>query len=167
MGFDFGVEKDSCCFKKKNHWLFKIEDISANGVNSLPPSKSSRPNLSFKTMEIVHLNETVVRPVRPDWKPVNLVLYDLSRNENPIFKWITNLYDPESGDWKRPGSSEDPFIVDKATLELYDGCGYVLETWTFENAWPENSDWTDLDMASGEVICVNLSLRYDRAYIES
>ena len=133
----FGLEDPEMCVKKKHRWLFKIEDVSADGVNCLPPSKSARPSISFKTMEIVHLNETITRPIRPEWKPISLVLYDIKKNPHPVFKWLKKIYVPKDGTWQRPGGS-DAFIVDTATLEMYDGCGNILESWTFENVWFES-----------------------------
>jgi hypothetical protein len=163
MSFDFGLEKSDVCIKRKFRWLFKIDKISAEGVDSLPPSKSARPNLSFKTMEIIHLNENVFRPARPDWKPISLILFDLKKNKHPVFDWLKKQYDPQNDSkWSRPGN----FIVQEATLELYDGCKNILETWVYENVWPESVDFTDLDMSSNEIVYVNLSLRYDRAYIK-
>ena len=184
MSFDFGLEKQDFCVKKKNWWLFRIDGISASGITSLPPSKSARPSISFKTMEAIHLNENITRPARPDWKPVNLVLFDLKKNKNPIFEWLKKIYNPETGEWKRPtsnpsgsgapsdygydqGNDNIPgFIIPKAYLELYDGCKNVIETWIYENAWPESIDWSDLDMASGDILMVTISLRYDRAYLQ-
>lgn len=165
MNFDFGLEKDDLCVKKKNRWLFKIQDVSADGVECLPPSKGARPNISFKTMEILHINETITRPIRPEWKPINLVLFDIKKKKHPVFEWLKKIYVPKDGTWKRPGGS-DPFIKDTATLEVYDGCGEILESWTFENVWFESADFTDLDMGSSELLYCNLSIRYDRAYID-
>lgn len=59
------------CWKRKFRWLLVIDGVSGNQpINSLPPSKSARPSISFKTMEIQHLNETIYRPAKPDWKPI-------------------------------------------------------------------------------------------------
>ena len=74
------------------------------------------------------------------------------------------MYDPTTGNYL---ASCDGFKVDQATLNLYDGCGKVIETWIFENAWPQNIEFGELDMTSSEVITCDLTLRYDRAYITS
>ena len=161
MGFDFGLEKDSVCMKRKFRWLFMIPEISADGANSLPPDKGARPSLSFKEIETQHLNEIIYYPGKPDWKPINLTLFDIKKNgnENPVFKWIKNQYDPSSGDW-----AAGTFKVGEATLNLYDGCGNVIEKWTFENVWPNNIEWGELDMSDSQYVTVDLTLRYDRAY---
>lgn len=166
MGFDFGLENPNACFKRKNRWLFKIDGISASdGVYSLPPSKSARPSVSFKEIEAQHITETVYFPGKPEWKPVTLVLYDLKKNVHPIFEWLADLYDPRST--SEYNASCDGFKKSKAILELYDGCGSKIESWIFESIWPQNIEFGDLDMSSSDLITCELTLRYDRAYIES
>jgi hypothetical protein len=164
MGFDFGLENPDACFKRKNRWLFKIESVSAEGVDTLPPSKSARPNISFKEIETQHLNETIFFPGKPDWKPVNLTLFDVkSDGLHPVFEWLKELYDPQEGTFV---ASCDGFKKQTATLEMYDGCGEIIETWVYENIWPQSVEFGDLDMSTSDLVVCDLTLRYDRAYIE-
>jgi hypothetical protein len=181
MGFDLGLAGGNTCFKRKFRWLLKLDGVSGEGVNALPPLRSSRPSLSFKEMEVQHLNETIFYPSKPEWKPFPLSLYDiktkdtkeykfnerLNRSElidvkNPVISWIESIYNAKSGDWKPSVSSN--FKRD-CTLEMYDGCHNVIETWTFKNAWPQNIEFGELDMASSDVMTIDLTLRYDRAYV--
>ncbi len=101
MGLDFGMDSMWACYKRKFRWLFQISvagmQVSAKGVKSLPPSKSARPHLSFKETEVQHLNETVYYPSKPEWKPINLTLYDMPRSDHPVWEWIKKFYDPETG----------------------------------------------------------------------
>lgn len=176
MGFDFGLESPNACFKRKNRWLFKIENVSAEGISSLPPLKAARPSLSFKEIEVQHVNETIYFPGKPEWKPVVLTLYDLKKNAlHPIFEWISMIYDTKSdSDPLLAGTqtnsiyrpSCDGFKKPQATLELYDGCGILIERWVYESIWPQSVEFGDLDMSSSEVITCDLTLRYDRAYVE-
>lgn len=163
MGFDFGLDQAETCLKRKYRWLFIIDEISAQGVNCLPPSKAARPNVSFKEIEAQHLNETIYFPGKPEWKPITLFLYD-TREDNPIFGWLKELYDPQEGTYV---PSCDGFKKPDARLELYDGCGGVLEKWKFDAVWPQAIDFEELDMASSDVIMCNLTLRFDRAYIDA
>lgn len=164
MGFDFGLEKSSLCLKRKFRWLFKIDDVSASGTNSLPPLKSARPSLSFKETQVEHLNETIYYPSKPEWKPITLSLYDLRKNEHPVFKWLKKMYDPQKGSIKPPMDSQ---IMVTASLEMLDGCGETVEKWKFENCWPNAIEFGDLDMGSSEIVTCDLTLRYARAYIEN
>jgi hypothetical protein len=177
MGFDLGLNGSQTCFKRKFRWMFKINDISGEGINALPPLRSSRPSLSFKEMEAQHLNETIYFPSKPEWKPIPLSLYDLRKEDkkikkddqdptlidinNPVITWIKSIYDASSGKWSPIESS----FKRKCTLEMYDGCGNVIEKWNFENAWPQNIEFGELDMSASDVMTIDLTLRYDRAYV--
>jgi hypothetical protein len=163
MGLDFGLESNFCV-KRKFRWLFRIPEVSAEGVNTLPPDKGARPSLSFKEVEVQHLNEVIYFPGKPDWKPINLTLYDIKKNNNPVIDWLNNQYNPESGRWRIGFGGGPEFKKPEATLEMYDGCGDILETWTFENIWPNNIEWGELDMSDTMYVTIDLTLRYDRAY---
>lgn len=165
MGFDLGLDDPGNYFKRKYRWLFKIPTVSGEGVGALAPSKASRPSISFKEIEVQHISETVYFPGKPEWKPVQLTLYDVCNGQpglHPVFEWLKQIYDPTGDGTYRP--SCDGF-KQAATLELYDGCGQTVETWTFEAAWPQSVEFGDLDMSSSEVVVCDLTLRYDRAYI--
>lgn len=163
MSFDYGLEKANSCLLKKYQWLLHIPGVSASGINSLPPSKASRPSLSFKEIEIQHVSETISRPGRPEWKPVPLTLFDLKKNNgHPVFEWLKKIYDAEQGHYY--ASMDNDFLID-GYLEMLNGCGDVLETWNFENMWPQNIDFGELDMGNSEFVTCDLSIKFDRAYI--
>lgn len=153
-------------FKRKFRWRMIIPDISASGVNSLPPLKSARPSLSFKDITVEHLNETITFPGKPEWKEVNLTLYDICKGtENVVMTWIRRQYDLLNCSKWQPCLESPIFKVAEVYLELYDGCGNVLEKWVFEGIYCKNIEFGDLEMSSSDVILCDLTLKYDRAYI--
>ena len=159
--------KDSTVFKRKFRWLFDIEGVSqgeGGSLPALPPKSGARPNISFNEIKVEHLTETIYYPGKPDWQTIELVLYDVTEDckTNPVFEWLQLLYDPESGDYT---PVVDAGYKDTATLTLFDGCGSPIETWTFENAYPQRIDWGTLDMDESDIVTVDLTLRYDRAFI--
>lgn len=158
------------CFKRKYRYLFFIPGISQEGINALPPSKSARPSLSFKEMDAQHLVETIYYPSKPEWKPINLVLYDIKNSVNPVWDWIKKVYDPSADNYNWNPSCGTGFKMGDGAnickLEMYDGVGDVIEKWIFEGVWCQNIEFGDLDMGSSEVSTIDLTLRYDRAYIE-
>lgn len=163
MGFDFGLENPKTCFKQKNRWLFKIKDISADGVSALPPARGARPSITFKETEAQHLHETIYYPAKPEWKPINLTLYDIKKEgaiTHPIFDYLKKYYDPGLGLFKTP----DQLKVSEATLELYDGCGNTIEKWTFENVYASSVEFGELDMSTSDILYCDLTIRYDRAF---
>lgn len=147
------------CFKRKFRWLFIVPEISGEGTNVLPPKSGARPNLSFKEMDAQHINETIYYPVKPDWKPIPLKLYDLKLKKHPIYEWLLQVYSVQEGRWNYP------FRKKRGLLKLFDGCGYALETWAFDNIYPSEINFGDLSMELSDVVTVDLMLRYDRAYL--
>jgi len=170
MGLSFGLERADTCFKRKYRWLLKIDGVCGQdgsaGVQTLPPSKAARPSLSFKEMEVPHLNETLFYPVKPEWKPITLSIFDLKKNKHPVFEWLKTIYNPQEGKWKPSVTGGQNGLKRRATLELYDGCGNTLEEWIFENAWPQGVEFGELDMGSSDLVTADITLRYDRAYIK-
>lgn len=172
MGRNMGLGKigsDSICMMRKFRWLFFIDGVSDDGTTALPPDKGARPSLNFKEIEAQHLNETIYFAGKPDWKPITLTLFDLKTNGNPIFKWLKEQYEPcqDKGTWKRPSVSDAGGGWKRtARLEMYDGCGNVMERWVYRNIWPNNIEWGDLDMSNNDYVTVELTLRYDRAWAE-
>jgi hypothetical protein len=172
MGFGNGLNGANTIYIRKYRWIFSIPSISADGVHALPPARSARPSISFKELEAQHLTETVSFPGKPEWKPINLVLYDIhtsSYTTHPLFDWIKRLYDPNLEKYKFAceNSDGDAFIIPLALLDLYDGGGNILETWSFENVWPQSIDFDELDMSSSDVVMCNITLKYARAYINN
>lgn len=167
MGFDFGLDEPNTCFKRKFRWLLRIPDVCSDTIQTLPPLKGSRPSLSFKEMEVQHTTETIYFPGKPEWKPITLTLYDIKKNQHPVFEWIKKLYDPDLGEYKYSfdDNIKESFKKSEAELAVYDGCGNIIETWIYENIWCQNIEFGDLDMTSSEYLTCDITLRYDRAYI--
>ena len=165
MGLNFGLESSSACIKRRFRWQLKIDGISAQGINSLPPLKSNRPSISFKEIQVEHLNETVYFPGKPEWKPITLNLYDVKKNTHPVFAWLQRLYNPSiTGVGQIQPPVGNNFILN-ANLEMYNGCGNIIEQWTYENVWPQAIDFGELEMGSSEVVTCDLTLRYARGYV--
>lgn len=157
------------CFKRNNRWKFIIPGISASGVSSLPPQKVGKVGLSFKEIQAEHLNETIYFPSKPDWKPITLTLYDIAKeDQNPVFAWIRRGYDtrPDQCSLWTPCLSAG-LKAAQAYLEELDGCGEVLERWILEHIWIQQAEFSGGDMANADVVTCDVTLRYDRAYIDS
>lgn len=165
MGLEFGLQPGKSLFQKRNfRWLFRIPEVCGDSaINTLPPQKSARPTLQLKEMEVHHLSEDVYFPGKPDWRPIAIVLYDLNFSSHPVFEWLKKLYNPEVGNFVEPLRNQ--FIVE-AYLTMYDGCGNTIESWIYEDAWPQSVNFQSLDMSDIGITICELTLRYARAYID-
>lgn len=172
MGLNFGLNRDDAFCKRKFRFLFRVDGIISDlnrSTKTLPHSMSSRPNLSFKETEAKHLIENVYFPAKPDWKPINVVLYDLKLGENhPVWDWIKEFYDPRKGQLFVPNANPLPTegFIRNVALDLYDGCGNLAESWIYEDAWPSSINFQTLEMGSSELMTVDLTIRYARAYFQ-
>jgi phage tail-like protein len=159
------------CLPRKFRFMMKIDGVcgtngggdQSSSVSVLPPSRTSRPQISLKEEGIQHVNEIIYFPMKPEFKAIPLTLYEVKTNggDHPVMEWLKKVYDPKQGTWK-PAIGND--FKKKATLEMFDGCGKVIETWIYENAWPQDINWGELDMGATELVVVDIQLRYDRAY---
>ena len=183
MGIGFASQ---VLFKRQNRFIMYIPGITHTLTGqraiskALVEEKSARPNISFKEIEVPHLIETIYFAGRPDWKPLKVTLYDVS-NGNPAWDWIKANYAVDSNNgqvsvqYKGSLSSISNTLSlqtssnFKRTIQIFmlDGCGNAIEAWTYMNAFPTDVEFGETDMTGNDVMKVNLTLRYDRAYWES
>jgi hypothetical protein len=177
MGIGFASQ---VLFKRQNRFIMYIPGIThtVTGQRAISKvmveEKSSRPNISFKEIEVPHLIETIYFAGRPDWKPLKVTLYDVA-NDNPAWDWVKANYAVNSnnnqvsvqykGSLTNVGAGGSNF---KRTIQIFmlDGCGSAIEAWTYMNAFPTDVEFGETDMTGNDVMKVNLTLRYDRAYWE-
>lgn len=164
------------CVKRKFRFLFEIQGITdiSDPLVALPAQKATRPSISLKEMDVPHLQETIYLPGRPDWKQLSVTLYDVNKN-HPIWKWLLSFYNPgpsnreadilNGGFPNSPGyfGFAKPFKKD-SILYVLDGCGNEMERWVYQNCWPTEIDYGDMDMSDTDILTINLTMRYDRAY---
>lgn len=174
MGVQFGLERNLYS-KRKNRWFLEINGISPGPsdtklVNILPPEKAARPSLSFKEMVVNHITEDVYLPTKPDWKPLNVTLYDLQRSyadgsravqSHPVWGWVQQYYEPHLGMVARPNQYK---MFKTCIVYMVDGCGTVIEHWTYEHAWLQSVDFQTLDMSDSSIMSCDLVIRFARAY---
>ena len=132
--------------------------------------RAARPSLSFEEIKVPHLIETISYAGRPIWAPLKVTLFDISFN-NPVWSWINNNYNVGVN----PATnlveinyfgSLNAFFKKDVNIFMLDGCGYAIEAWTYMNAYPSEIDFGGLDMAQGDVMRVDITMKYDRAYWE-
>ncbi len=174
MGMQMGLEGDGRFCKRQFRWMFTVDgiigDMSPTAVNCLPPEKSARPNLSFKEMNVQHLIEEVFYPTKPDWKPITVTVFDLKKNTHPIWDWLAEAYhvDAQTATFIEPNFNKGPTqgLIRQCTLQLFDGCGTIVETWVYDDCWPQTINFQPLDMTQTGLVMCDITLRYARAYIE-
>jgi hypothetical protein len=168
-----GVLGGGTHFKRRFRWIFDIPEVTLNessgeGAKLLPPEKSARPNLQFKEMSVHHQAEDVYYPAKPDWKTVNLTLYDIAFDPHPVFKWIKKFYDPQIGTIYAPNENKGTpeAFIKTVFVRMYNGCGEMMEEWVWEDTWLQNANFQTLDMGDSGIVMCDITLRYARAFID-
>lgn len=170
LGLQMGLESGKFC-KRQHRWMFTVANIIGErgeaSIRALPPEKSARPSIGFKENSVRHLVEDVFYPAKPDWRPISITVFDLKKLDNPIFRWIQEFYEPQIGVLFYPNSFKGPNegFIRECSLELYDGCGGVVERWIYEDAWPQSINFQSLDMTQQGIVMADITLRYARAYL--
>lgn len=153
-------------------FAFLIEGVTMyGGLDVKPTHKAQRPNISFKEIVLEHLTETIYMPGKVEFKPIQITLYDTYNpalnKENPVFKWIESYYYPTDGVYgfgaqnNVQGANQ---FKKTAYLNMYDGSGCLVESWEFQNAWPQDINFNEVDYSSNDVMSIDLTLRYDRCF---
>jgi hypothetical protein len=173
-----GMFNTASIFKRPFRFMFTLDNVvgnpNADFLNVKPPSKTQRPSLSFKDITFEHLTETIHMPGKAEWKPINLSVYDIAGYggnnckvmNNTVYRWIESFYNPQQGNFSY-ACSITPGVGFKRPcfITLYDGGGGLLEQWQFDNAWCQDVNFGDLDMGTSDVMMIDMTLVYDRAYL--
>jgi len=154
-------------FKRKFRYTFTITNICGNANRSVPESyvkTAARPNLAIEETEINFLNAKMFIPGKATWETITVNYIDAVNASNiasfkPLWDWMASLYDFRDPINLKMGSSRRAYSA-TGILNLYDGCGTLLETWTMDNMWPTAIDFGELDYSSSEECTIALTLRY-------
>ena len=149
-------------FKRKFRWTFEIVGWCRNETNLVPEhfvKVTSRPNLSVEELEVNHLNAKTWIPGKASWETITVTYIDVAHiTQMPLWNWLATVYDfsdpvnltqGEKRDWDATG-----------VLNMYDGCGVLLETWQLRHMWPTAINFGDLDYSSSEEATIELTIRY-------
>lgn len=172
---NMGILNPNVGFKRQFRFLFFVDGITTGGVNAKTPLKSARPNVSFKEISFEHLSETIYMPGKIEYKPVTLTLYDTylptnpqaETTNNPVWNWIKSFHNSSTATYGFATSAGANKFKRTAYLNMYDGNGCAIEYWVYENAWPQEVNFNEVDMGTNDVMTIDLTLRYDRAYLIS
>lgn len=156
------IGRPDMTFKRKFRWTFEIVGYCDNEKNVIPEhfvKVAARPNLNVEETEINHLNAKMWIPGKGSWETITVTYIDVAHEEmRNLWNWLATVYDftdpikltnAEKRDWDATG-----------VLNMYDGCGTLLEQWQLQHMWPQAINFGDLDYSSSEEATIELTLRY-------
>lgn len=181
-----GVGDPNVVFKMKYRWTMEVFGNSTNAACgfSIPPyfvKVAARPNISFEETEINFLNDKMWIPGKATWEAITVTFMDIAGSVTgggnlALYQWLSQVFNftRQNGNsttatgnsvYKAMGSKRSDYTA-TAMLNLYDGCGNKLETWTLFDAWPQAIDFGDLDYSSSETVDIQLTMRYSQVDFE-
>lgn len=155
----------SIIFKRK--FRYTLEIFTPRGIVPAYFVKvASRPNLQIEETEVNFLNATTWIPGKGKWQPLNVTYYDVSDGYmQSLYDWIATVHD--FMDPVKLLNSEKAGWNSNAILNMYDGCGQVLESWYLGSVWPQNIDFGEVDYGNSDIAEINLTLRFSEVRFES
>lgn len=154
-------------FKRKFRFTWELFDIC--GGQSVPKhfvKVASRPSLGIEEQEINFLNAKTWIPGKAAWETMTVTYIDVSSFEmSPLFSWLASVYNFTDPIQLEMGSQRQDYTA-TAVLKLWDGCGFLLETWTLKDVWPTAINFGDLDYSSSEDVTIELTMRYSDVQYE-
>lgn len=187
MGFGILAGND-VVFKRKYRWMFSIETDCMGSIPAQFVKLASRPNLTIEETEINFLHGKMWIPGKGSWETITVTYYDLGGQSvaggmTALYSWIATVYNFTNNSnganiTKLSQSSKrgtPPYGLPSMTggyaatgvLDLYDGCGFSMETWTLGHMWPQAVNFGELDFSSSEEVTIELTLRYSEVQYES
>ena len=161
MGQSMGIGRlgaPNIIIKRKFRFTLQI----ATPVGNIPEhyvKTTGRPNLEIDELELNFLNAVSWIAGKGKWQPITVTYIDTTDSVmEPLYSWISAVYE-----LVQPAvlhQSEPKGYFGSAVLQMYDGCGGVLERWLLQNVWPHSINFGDLAYSESEEANIELSLKY-------
>lgn len=159
----------------KRKFRYDLAITPPNGISAIPTSYvkvANRPQLDLDELEIQFLNASTWIPGKGRWQPLNITYIDTSGSDmQGLYDWIASVYDFQG---YASGSSTSGSNLKQteragwsatAVINMYDGCGTTIETWTLFGCFPQSVNFGDLDYGSPDECTIDLTIRYDKAMV--
>lgn len=156
--------------RRKHRWL--ITDVSVAGRSILTVDelvyleKAARPTFKYENVEMHHDQEVINYAGKQSWEPITLSWYDIEQPaeiSEKLGQWIQSITE----NWFNAGAKTTVALPSAykstVTLQVRDGQGEPTETWKIYNAWPESTNWNELDYTTSDILRIEVTMRYDRA----
>lgn len=149
-------------FKRKFRFTFEISGFCGNEGSLVPEhfvQVASRPNLTIEETELNHLNGKFFIPGKATWETITVTYYDVAHLQaQHLFKWLATVYDFTNPINLTMGNKRDYDAT--GVVNIYDGCGVIIESWQLQHLFPTAINFGDLDYASSDVATIELTMRY-------
>lgn len=166
MGIGY-VGDANVIIKRKFRWKMLIQWGPGNIINEWFVKVAARPKLAIESAEVSFLNATTWLPGKAKWEAIQVQYRDVAGEKGAIdmmnlYNWILSIYNFQ--DSVKLQQNEKNGWYGKVFLQLYEGCGTLLEEWMLGSCYPESVDFGGLDYGSNEEVTIDLTLKYSEVF---
>jgi hypothetical protein len=160
---DFGIEPDfwdkaySWEPKKQHQFIMAIDGIPAYLIKA-----SAKPSLSNGEVTLDHINVQRYVKGKTVWNTISVTMYDaiVPSGAQAVMEWVRLHHESATG---RDGYSS--FYKKEIALRQLSPLGEVIEEWILKGAFITESNFGSLDWSTEDVVNIEITLRYDWAFL--
>jgi hypothetical protein len=143
--------------KKQHQFIMYIGDIPSYLIKA-----SAKPSMDNGEITLDHINVQRYVKGKSKWNSINITLYDaiVPSGAQAVMEWVRLHHESATG---RDGYSS--FYKKEIRLHQLSPLGEVIEEWILKGAFITTSNFGSLDWATEEVVTIELTLRYDWAFL--
>jgi hypothetical protein len=155
--------------KLQNKWRVTFQNMGA-GADSQPISMQAvsvaRPTVSFNRVELHRYNSVSYIAGKHKWDPVELVIEDdVTGSASAVIQaqlqaqqWLIG----SEGQWLAT-AGEGSIYKFSLNMDMMDGNDQVIETWTLEGCWLQDTKYGDLSYKDDAAVNISMTISYDHA----
>ncbi len=160
---DFGNEVDfwnraySWEPKKQHQFIMAIDGIPAYLIKS-----AAKPSVANGEITLDHINVQRYVKGKTVWSTLAISLYDpiVPSAAQSVMEWIRLHHESATG---RDGYSS--FYKKEVKLRQLSPLGEIIEEWILHGTYITDSNFGSLDWSTEDVVTIELTLRYDWAFL--
>ena len=143
--------------KKSHQFIMYI-----GGVPSYLIKSSAKPQISNGEIALDHINIKRYVKGKSVWNTITVSLYDaiVPSGAQAVMEWVRLHHESASG---RDGYST--FYKKDVTIHQLSPLGEVIEEWILHGTYITDSNFGTLDWGSEDVVSIEMTLRYDWAFL--
>ena len=143
--------------KKQHQFVMAIGDIPAFLIKA-----SAKPSIDNGEIVLDHINVQRYVKGKSKWNSISVTLYDaiVPSGAQAVMEWIRLHHESATG---RDGYSD--FYKKDISLRQLSPLGEVIEEWQLKGTYIQDTNFGSLDWSAEEVVEIEMTLRYDWAFL--
>ena len=143
--------------KKQHQFIMSIGDIPAFLIKA-----SGKPSIANGEITLDHINVQRYVKGKSVWNTITVSLYDaiVPSGAQAVMEWIRLHHESATG---RDGYSS--FYKKEVRLKQLSPLGEVIEEWILNGTYIVDANFGSLDWSTEDVVTIEMTLRYDWAFL--